>query len=121
VNTPNTSGSSAILLTAAPTTLKTITVTSIPAGSRVWLTGIVGWEATAGTSSIQLQILRGATVIFSTNAHAAANSAFATTNVNHVDTTPGTGSVTYSLIAVMLVGTGTAVGGITFTGSLINP
>ncbi|WP_236575594.1 hypothetical protein [Paenibacillus sp. USDA918EY] len=120
-NSPNTSGSSAVSITATPVTLKTITITGVPTGSRVWLTGVVGWQATLGSSAIQLQILRGATLIFSINAHAAGNNAFATTSVNHVDITPGTGNVTYSLDALAVEGSAMAIGGITFTGSLINP
>ncbi|MEC0141356.1 hypothetical protein P4H94_31415 [Paenibacillus macerans] len=99
--------------------MKTITITGVTAGSSVWLTGIVGWESTAGTTAIQLQILRGATIIFSINQHAAANNTFEATSVDHVDLTPGTGNITYSLVALTVVGTANAIGAITFTGALI--
>lgn len=104
-NTPNTTGSSAIPLSTVATTLKTITITGVPVGSRIWLTGIVGWESTAGTTSLQLQVLRGATIIFSINQHAAGNNTFGATSVDHVDLTPGTGNITYSLDALTSVGT----------------
>ncbi|MFB9330813.1 hypothetical protein ACFFSY_33145 [Paenibacillus aurantiacus] len=120
-NSPNTSGSSAIPIVAATTVLKTITMTSVPAGSRIWLTGIVGWQSTAGTTSVQLQIVRGATVIFSINKHASANGNFDIISANHVDLTPGTGNVTYTLNIQALTGSGNAIGGITFTGALIQP
>ncbi|MEC0093165.1 collagen-like protein, partial [Paenibacillus macquariensis] len=120
-NTPNTTGSSAIPLSAVATTLKTITITGVPAGSSIWLTGIVGWQSTAGTTAIQLQVLRGATIIFSINQHAAGNNTFVATSVDHVDLTPGTGNVTYSLVALTIVGTGNAIGAITFIGALIEP
>ncbi|MGS5019837.1 hypothetical protein [Paenibacillus sp. JJ1683] len=51
-NTPNTTGSSAIPITSVATTLKTITIIGVSTGSRVWLTGIVGWEATTGNTSL---------------------------------------------------------------------
>jgi hypothetical protein len=120
-NTPNTTGSSAIPIVDAATTIKTITITGVPAGSSIWLTGIVGWEATAGNTAIQLQILRGATIIFSINEHAAGNNTFASSSVDHVDLTPGTGNVTYSLTALTVVGTANAIGAITLTGALIQP
>ncbi|MFE1626460.1 hypothetical protein ACFLFF_06885 [Brevibacillus reuszeri] len=118
-NSPNISGSSSIPLTSVATTLKTITLTGVTAGEIVWLTGIVGWESTDGTTAVQLQILRGATIIFSINQHAAGNNTFCTTSVDHVDLTPGTGNVTYSLIALTTVGTANAIGAITFTGALL--
>ncbi|WCF10991.1 hypothetical protein NDS46_14565 [Paenibacillus thiaminolyticus] len=120
-NTPNTTGSSAIPLSAVATTLQTITITGVPAESRIWLTGIVGWEATAGSTALQLQVLRGATIIFSINQHAAANNTFGATSVDHVDLTPGTGNITYTLVALTPVGTANAIGAITFTGALIQP
>ncbi|MDY8049460.1 collagen-like protein, partial [Paenibacillus polymyxa] len=120
-NTPNTAGSSAIPITSVATTLKTITIIGVPTGSRVWLTGIVGWESTAGNTSLQLQILRGTTTIFSINQHTVAVSTFGATSVNHVDLTPGTGNVSYSLAALTNVGTANAIGAITFTGALIQP
>ncbi|MFB5761484.1 NTTRR-F1 domain [Paenibacillus medicaginis] len=58
-NAPNTTGSSAIPVGAAPITLKTITITGVPAGGRIWLTGIVGWESIVGDTIFQLQVLRG--------------------------------------------------------------
>ncbi|WP_216713099.1 hypothetical protein [Paenibacillus ehimensis] len=118
-NTPNTTGSSAIPITAVAITLKTITITGVSAGNSVWLTGIVGWESTTGTTVIQLQIFRGATVIFSIKQHAAGNNTFEASSVDHVDQTPGTGSVTYSLAALTVVGSANAIGAITFTGALI--
>ncbi|MEB9897278.1 collagen-like protein, partial [Bacillus cereus] len=121
VNTPNTTGSSAIPLSTVATTLKTITITGVPLGSRIWLTGIVGWESTTGTTVLQLQVLRGATIIFSLNHHAVGNNTFAATSVVHVDLTPGTGNITYSLVAITTVGTADAIGAITFTGALIQP
>ncbi|WP_240463817.1 hypothetical protein [Paenibacillus apiarius] len=119
-NNPNTSGSSAIAISSVATTLKTITMTGVPTGSRIWLTGIVGWQDTAGNSILQLQILRGAIVIFSINEHGIGNR-FGSTSINHVDLTPGTGSVVYSLSALTTVGTASAVGAITLTGAIIQP
>nr|WP_240416152.1 hypothetical protein [Paenibacillus periandrae] len=87
----------------------------------MWLTGLVGWQDTAGNTIVQLQILRGATVIFSINQHGTGNNTFAATSVNHVDLTPGTGNVTYSLDGLTTIGTANAVGAITFTGALIQP
>ncbi|MNT29172.1 hypothetical protein D3C72_1649020 [compost metagenome] len=118
-NSPNTTGSSAIALGATATTLKTITITGVPAGSRIWLTGVVGWQSTLGNTAIQLQILRGATIIFSINQHASGNPTFEVTSVDHVDLTPGTGNVTYSLAALTIAGTANVIGAITFTGALI--
>ena len=108
-------GSSANLITAVSSTLKTITITGVTAGNRIWLTEIVGWQDTSRNTLIQFQILRGATIIFSINTHGAVNGRFLTTSVNHVDLTPGTGNVTYSLNALAVAGTATAVGGFTFT------
>lgn len=120
-NNPNTSGSSAIAITSVATTLKTITMTGVNAGSRIWLTGIVGWQDASGSSVLQLQVLRGATIIFSIDEHGTGNNRFSTTSVNHVDLTPGTGSVSYSLEALTTTGTATAVGAITLTGAVIQP
>ncbi|WP_068613207.1 hypothetical protein [Paenibacillus tuaregi] len=118
-NTPNTTGSSAIALNGTATTLKTITITSIPAGGRVWLTGIIGWQNTIGDSSLQFQILRGATIIFSINDGRAGNGTFGSTSIDHVDLTPGTGSVTYSLMGLVTSGSANVVGAVTFTGALL--
>jgi hypothetical protein len=96
-------GSPAIPIVAATTTIESITITGVPARSSIWLTGIVGWEAMAGNTAIQLQILRGATIIFSINEHAAGNNTFASSSVDHVDLTPGTGNVTYSLTVLTVV------------------
>ncbi|GIO99496.1 hypothetical protein J14TS5_45820 [Paenibacillus lautus] len=70
---------------------------------------------------LQLQILRGATIVFSINQHAVGNSTFEATSVDHVDLTPGTGNVAYSLAALTTVGTANAIGAITFIGALIQP
>ncbi|MDQ0655989.1 hypothetical protein [Paenibacillus sp. W2I17] len=83
--------------------------------------GIVGWQATAGSTTLQFQIRRGATIIFSINQNAVANNAFGATSVNHVDVTPGTGNITYTLVALTTSGGANAIGAITFTGALIQP
>ncbi|WP_405153565.1 hypothetical protein [Paenibacillus sp. FSL K6-0108] len=85
------------------------------------MTGIVGWESTAGTTALQFQIRRGATIIFSINQHAVGNNTFGASSVNHVDVTPGTGNVTNTLAALSTEGSANAIGGITFTGALIQP
>lgn len=118
-NNPNTSGSSAIAITSVATTLKIITMTGVNAGSRIWLTGIVGWQDAAGNSILQLQVLRGTTVIFSINEQGTGNGRFSSTAINHVDTSPGTGSVTYSLAALTTTGSVNVVGPITLTGAMI--
>jgi hypothetical protein len=121
-NNPNTVGSSAIAVTAAPTTLKTITMTGVPPASRIWLTSTIGWQATSGKPILQFQILRDATLIYSLNEDAGAGNDFSNSSPNHVDLIPGTGNVTYTL-TVQNVGTGSAtvIGPITFTGQLFNP
>ncbi|MED1790990.1 collagen-like protein, partial [Brevibacillus laterosporus] len=119
-NTPNTSGSSSIALSSLPDTLKTITITGSTVSSRVWLTGHIGWQSGTGTPSVEFQILRGTTVIFSTLDQKSGSNTFGTTSINHVDLTPGTGAVTYSLTALIVGGgTATVIGGITLTGALL--
>ncbi|TPG77044.1 collagen-like protein, partial [Brevibacillus laterosporus] len=119
-NTPNTSGSSAIALTTIPITLHTITITGSSVSNRVWLTGVIGWQSETSNPSVQFQVLRGSTVIFSTMDQRSGANSFGTTSINHVDLTPGTGNVTYSLTALIVGGgTATVIGGITFTGALL--
>lgn len=122
-NNPNTSGSSSIPLSATVTTLKTITITGIPASSRVWLTGIVGWQNVANSHpAVQFQILRGATVIFDINDQRFGDNGLGATSLNHVDLTPGTGNVSYSLTALITNGgSANVIGPITLTGALLQP
>ncbi|MCZ0847609.1 collagen-like protein, partial [Brevibacillus laterosporus] len=119
-NIPNTSGSSAIVISSTQTTLKTITVSGSTATNRIWLSGIIGWQNGASNPVIEFQILRGTTVIFSINDQRTGTNAFGSTSINHVDLTPGVGNVTYTLVGQIIgSGTVTAIGGITFTGALL--
>ncbi|MGG3126006.1 collagen-like protein, partial [Brevibacillus laterosporus] len=119
-NAPNTSGSSTIVISTTQTILKTITVTGSTATSRIWLTGIIGWQNGSGNPVVEFQVLQGTTVIFSINDQKTGTNAFGSTSINHVDLAPGVGNVTYTLVAQTVgSGTVTAVGGITFTGALL--
>ncbi|MBG9789037.1 collagen like protein [Brevibacillus laterosporus] len=119
-NTPNTVGSSSIVLSSIPTTLKTITITGSSASNRIWLNGAIGWQNGPSNPVVQFQILRGTTVIYSTGDQRTGTNTLGTTSISHVDLTPGTGNVTYSLTAhIVGGGTATIIGGITFTGALL--
>lgn len=64
--------------------------------------------------------MRGTTVIYSTDDQRTGANSLGTTSISHLDLTPGTGNVTYSITAhIVGGGSATVIGGVTFTGALL--